>query len=287
MKLLLTGDWHFTDKAPRTRTDDYISELHRKIQVLKNHNLPILQPGDLTDTPFLSYLTFRKLLSLLQLSTIFTVRGQHDLRYRNKGNTPLDALRDAYEFLRIADSVPYELEKNVYLYGASFEEEIPEITTKSSYNILLIHRMISPVKSEDWHEEEALPFLKKHNFDLIVSGDNHKSFEAKHLHKRLINCGSLMRSKIDQVDHKPCYYILDTDTSGLKKHFIPIVEGSKVFDMDLKEESMERNEDLEAFVTGLSKQKEMGLNLMDNLTAYMKKNNIEEEIRDIIRENAI
>ena len=287
MKLLLTGDWHYTDKPPRTRTDDYISELHRKIQVLKNHNLPILQPGDLTDTPFLSYLTFRKLLSLLQLSTIFTVRGQHDLRYRNKGNTPLDALRDAYEFLRIADSVPYELEKNVYLYGASFEEEIPEITTKSSYNILLIHRMISPVKSEDWHEEEALSFLKKHNFDLIVSGDNHKSFEAKHLHKRLINCGSLMRSKIDQVDHKPCYYILDTKTNGLEKHFIPIVEGSKVFDMSLKEEKTERNEDLEAFVTGLSKQKEMGLNLMDNLTAYMKKNNIEEEIRDIIRENAI
>ena len=287
MKLLLTGDWHYTDKPPRTRTDDYISELHRKIQVLKNHNLPILQPGDLTDTPFLSYLTFRKLLSLLQLSTIFTVRGQHDLRYRNKGNTPLDALRDAYEFLRIADSVPYELEKNVYLYGASFEEEIPEITTKSSYNILLIHRMISPVKSEDWHEEEALSFLKKHNFDLIVSGDNHKSFEAKHLHKRLINCGSLMRSKIDQVDHKPCYYILDTKTDKLEKYFIPIVEGSKVFDMSLKEEKTERNEDLEAFVTGLSKQKEMGLNLMDNLTAYMKKNNIEEEIRDIIRENAI
>jgi len=287
MKLLLTGDWHFTDKPPQTRTDDYLSEWYRKFMVLKNHNLPILQPGDLTDTPFLSYLTFRRLLSILQGTTIHTIHGQHDLRYRNKGNTPLDALRDAYEFLRIADSIPYELEKNVYLYGASFEEEIPEITTKSSLNILLIHRMISPVKSEDWHEEEALPFLKKHKFDLVVSGDNHKSFEAKHNHKRLINCGSLMRSKIDQVDHKPCYYIYDTKTNGLEKHFIPITEGHKVFDMNLKEESTERNEDLEAFVSGLSKQKEMGLNLMDNLTAYMKKNNIEEEIRDIIRENAI
>jgi len=287
MKLLLVGDIHYTDKAPRTRTDDYLSEWYRKFMILKNHNLTMLQPGDLTDTPFLSYLSFRRLLSILQGTTILTVYGQHDLRYRNKGNTPVDALRDACPNFYITDAVPYELEKNVYVYGASFEEEIPKITTESSFNILLIHRMISPVKSEDWHEEEALPFLKKHKFDLIVSGDNHKSFEIRNGFKRLINCGSLMRSKIDQVDHKPCYYILDTKTDKLEKHFIPITEGHKVFDMSLKEEKAERNEDLEAFVSGLSKQKEMELNLMDNLTAYMKKNNIEEEIRDIIRENAI
>jgi predicted phosphodiesterase len=287
MKLLLTGDIHYTDKAPRTRTDDYLSELHRKIMVLKNHNLTILQPGDLTDTPFLSYLTFRRLLSILQGITILSVYGQHDLRYRNKGNTPVDTLKDACSSFHIADAVPYELEKNVYLYGASFEEEIPKITTASSYNILLIHRMISPIKSEDWHEEEALPFLKKHKFNLIISGDNHKSFEAKHNYKRLINCGSLMRSKIDQIDHKPCYYIFDTKTERLEKHFIPITDGDKVFDMNLKEEKAERNEDLEAFVSGLSKQKEMGLNIQNNLIAYMKKNKIGEDIQNIIRENSI
>jgi len=38
--------------------------------------------------------------------------------------------------------------------------------------------MISPKAQQDWQEEEAHSFLAKNKFDLIVSGDNHKSFEA-------------------------------------------------------------------------------------------------------------
>jgi DNA repair exonuclease SbcCD nuclease subunit len=286
-RYLLTGDWHYTDKSPKSRTDDYVSELFRKIQILTKHNIPILQPGDLTDTPFLSYLSFRKLMDLFRKTQLFLVFGQHDLRYRNKGNTPLDALQDAISSFHIVDDGrPIELEKGVCLYGASFEEDIPKIQDKDAYNILLVHKMISPVVQQEWQEAEAYDFLVRNKFDLIVSGDNHKSFESEYSGRHLINCGSLMRSKIDQIDHKPCYYILDMRDYSITKHYIPVADGYEVFDMYSKVEAAERNENMEAFVSGLSQQKEMGLSVMENIEAYMKANSIEEAIQIIIKENA-
>jgi len=290
MKLLLTGDWHYTDKAPKTRTDDYVSAWFRKMNVLLNESLPILQPGDLTDSPFLNYLAFRKLFMLLRKEVVYTIYGQHDLHYRNKGNTPLDALLDAIPNLFVVGKTPHVLQKcpgAVHLYGASFGEEVPKIVDEKAYNILLIHKMISVSVKQDWEGTEAFSFLKKNKFNLIVSGDNHKSFSVHHNQKYLINCGSLMRSKIDQIEHKPCFYKIDTNRSELTKHSIPIENGYKVFDLSSKIEKEERNEDLEAFVAGLSEQKEMSLKVMDNLIAYIAENRLGEKILQIIKENAV
>jgi DNA repair exonuclease SbcCD nuclease subunit len=292
MKLLLTEDWHYTDKTPSCRIDDYPQTLKNKIQhildIADQYDVDaILQPGDLTDTPFLSYFTYRKLFSLLSSYPIYTIYGQHDLRYRNKGNTPLDALNDSLDSFNIVPETGIVLGNKVDLYGASFEEEIPEIQNPKSFNILLIHKMIVHVALEEWEKQydTATSFLSKTKFDLIVSGDNHQSFVVSEKNKNLVNCGSLMRSTIEQIDHQPCFYIFDTDKRSLQKFFIPIEPWKKVFDLEKKVKEEERNEDMESFVSGLTKHKDMGLHFEDNLYAYMKKNKISKDIQNVIERN--
>ena len=91
LKFLITGDWHITNKTPRSRLDDYPDSQSRKIDwiigcALVNKCCFILQPGDLFDHySFPDSLKTKWIDRLLKtLSTtntrILTVPGQHDLR---------------------------------------------------------------------------------------------------------------------------------------------------------------------------------------------------------------
>ena len=103
MKFLITGDWHYTDKTPSCRIDDYPTVLKNKIKSIlniayKENVAAILQPGDLTDTPFLSYSAYRELYNMFEDIPIYTIYGQHDLRYRNKVCDLSDLLWNASNF---------------------------------------------------------------------------------------------------------------------------------------------------------------------------------------------
>ena len=100
--------------------------------------------------------------------------------------------------------------------------------------------------------------LYQTKFDLIVCGDNHKSFafsKGKEKKRYLVNCGSLMRSSIDQIDHVPCVYVFDTEKRTLKKHSIPISPAKEVLDIEQIEEENRKNEELEVFIQSLSDNK--------------------------------
>jgi hypothetical protein len=93
-----------------------------------------------------------------------------------------------------------------------------------------------------------------------------------------------MRSRMDQIEHKPFFCIFDTDTRKYEKHFIPIDDWSEVFDLEKKVKSEERNEKLEAFVSGLSKHKEMGLSFEENIRMYIQRNRVPEDVWKIIED---
>jgi predicted phosphodiesterase len=298
MKFLILGDVHFTDKTPASRVDNYQEEMKRKLQsvlvesegIVSTLQLPILQPGDFTDTPFLSYSAYITLSSWVNEYRIFTIYGQHDMRYRNKGNTPLDALSESIPTFKILKKK--FLKADVCIYPCSYDEDVPEIETPDMFNILLIHKMLigKSEKMEGWKEqyETGYNFLKRSKFDLIVSGDNHRSFIEKIEDPKpryLINCGSLMRSKIDQINHRPFYVIFDTINREYRKRNIAIRDWSEVFDIEKKIKEEQHNEEMESFVKGLSTHKEMGLNFKDNVTTYMKENNIDQAIINEVNES--
>lgn len=292
MKILLTGDWHITTNQPKKRIDDYFEAQKKKLNYIlilaeKENCSLILQPGDFFDSHKANDFLKREMIKILledkvNLKTIF---GQHDLRYHSSdtNNTPLRVL-EAAEVLSI---LGYEQLMTTHLYGASWFEDIPKITTKGT-NILVIHKMIIKDKLLWEGQEDATKgniLLRNSGFDLIVSGDNHQSFIISNGKKHLVNCGSLMRMTIAQLDHKPVVYIYDTKDKSIEEHFIPIEPAKKVFDLSEIEKEKKENKELEAFVKHLKDDVKLdGLDYAKNLKDYLKENTIEQGTTHIIEE---
>jgi len=300
MNLICTGDWHIRLQKPENRIDDYCDAQMGKIdwifkQRIGTEKSYILQPGDFFDNPSVPYSVFSNCINLISANMnnnctpIMSVFGQHDLRYRaSKHNTALNALSCANKVTILNEKPIYQDSFGLRIVGCSWGEEIPTPSSEVEINILVIHKMIIDEKLYAQQEgfERADKFLKKHKFDLIVSGDNHKGFIQEYKGRYLVNCGSLMRANKDQFDHKPFIVIYDTNTKTIERRYIPIRPIKYIFDIDSIEKTKERNEKLKVFVEGLSQHKDMGLNFMDNLVDYMGKEKIGKEIKDFIMEQA-
>lgn len=289
-KLLLCGDWHISDKRPESRIDNYWETVKRKIDfILATAQIwkvdALLQPGDFTDSPAMQWSSFIEITDLFnkyKSIPIFTIWGQHDLRYRTRGNTALDGIISKCPHIKLVSQHYGEI------YGSSYNEEIPKTLDSNAFNILLTHRMI--LKEKIWERQEdytdAANFLRSNLFQLIVSGDNHQSFwvSSNVMKKSLFNNGALLRNKTDMIDHKPYVILFDTETKNWKQIFVPIEPAEKVFNLVKIEKEKEKDKNLEAFVLGLSVNKETGLTFEDNLNVYMNELNIERNIRSIIEE---
>ena len=285
-KFLITGDLHLTNKKPKNRTDDYVKTQKAKIDfifdlAIKEKVNAILQPGDLFDHFNIPDSLKREWIIYFREKgiPIFTVPGQHDMRYHssNINNTPMGVL-DGSGAIKILKETPWLYphrgEKDIMIYGAGWNKEVAGISMfelKGIY-ILVTHQMIIQDKKL-WKGQEgtkAKSLLFKYPFDLIVSGDNHQSFTQERKGSHLVNCGSLMRSAIDQHDHQPCVYIYDIDKLSLTKYDIPIKDFVDVMDIATAVEETKRNKDLEAFVDGLAEETSIeGLDFKKNMTTYV------------------
>ena len=292
-KMVFMGDLHGEEKAPVNRIDNYVETFFGKLEfifdVADKNDACILQPGDFFNRHDPSYDFFSRIVALLKRHPevlVFSIYGQHDLRHRNKVNTAMRALSHACDNFFIVDNhVTYR--KQYQLYGVSYGEEIPKVDYDRN-NILLIHKMI--IKDEKvWAGQtdytESSELLKKNGFGSIVSGDNHKFFYDFRGEQKLFNCGSVMRSNVSQVYHKPTIFLIEG--KSVQEIQIPIKPAKKVFRLDEIEKVTYRNEELNSFVEGLSLQKEMGLNFEDNLELYCKENKIDNKIKNVIKENMI
>ena len=277
MKILITGDWHLRLKRPLRRTDEdyYLVQREKVEQILKTALAEgasfILQPGDFFDsinTPYQVIVDYIDLFKKYKV-TIYAVYGQHDLRYHsaNVANTPLGVMKA----VGVVNAVGLVIDTMFSIHGYSWNQPLLEKfeLDESKFNILLLHKMI--IDNEKlWTSQQdftlAMHLLRRSGFDLIVSGDNHKSFVVESRDgKVLINCGSLMRSAVDQTDHKPVLYIFDTSNRTYKKIELKIKPAKNVLDLEGFEEEKERNLELETFIDGLDTEKDLGLNFSDNL----------------------
>lgn len=285
MKLLLAGDFHLTNKKPENRKDDMVETQERKIDFILDlaieHKVSaILQPGDLFDHYHMPDYLKRKWIKYFKERNvlILTVPGQHDMRYHssNIDNTPMGVL-DASEVIKVLGEFPYIL-PTCLVYGAGWGADVPKIQDTNGIetcHVLVTHRMI--IQDKIWEGQEdavkANKFLFRNKFHLIVSGDNHLSFHQIRSGRKLINCGSLMRTRIDQVTHKPCVWIYDVIKGIAYQHYIPIEPFDDVMDLSTSTREKQSNKDMEAFVDGLDKDIVIeGLKYKKNMKIYLDKN---------------
>lgn len=294
MDILLTGDLHLTNKTPSNRLDDFEETCLRKLdfvlQTAKDQASVIFQPGDLFDNHTVSNDFLIKVFRRIKNSSIyfFTVYGQHDLKHRNKGNTSLDVLAATCpNMILLHSGSQSSFTKDIEVYGSSYGEDIPKINTPDKFNILILHRMI--IDEKVWEQQKEFDwgksFLRRNKFDIIVSGDNHKSFALQEKDQILFNNGSMLRSRIDQVNHKPYIMIYNFETKKYNYVYIPIQNPSEVFRMEEVAREEKRDEKIKAFVDGLDDDQELGTKFEDNMHVFIQENNVPKEIANILLED--
>ena len=117
-------------------------------------------------------------------------------------------------------------------------------------------------------------------FDLILTGHNHKSFVAEKDGRLLVNPGSLTRQAADQADHRPCVYLWYADTNTVKPYYLEINKG--VVSREHLDRITARDERIEAFVQRLSGEMEIGVNFEESLERFAQKNKVRKSVMEIV-----
>lgn len=298
MKFLLTSDWHLTNQTPRGRRDDYPkTQMNKVSQILvlakDNQCDGIIVAGDIFDSDRASHSLVTSYIRLFRYHEskvpILGIFGQHDLRYHiNRNNSPL-AVLSAAGVIDVLEGSSYVLDKHgypIYLHGVSWNQKIETQHHEEGFDILIIHKMI--VDDKLWASQEghtyATHMVRQTEFDLIVSGDNHQTFVKKKPgdSKYLINPGSLMRSRIDQIDHKPSVFIFDTNKVEYEQIFLEVESIEDVMNLEEAEKQKKIEEKLETFISGLSEVKETDVNFVANLKRFIEENNINPKVEEKI-----
>lgn len=304
MKLLLTGDWHLRYRRPEMRLDeDYFGTQAGKVEQIlgiarEKDCSVVLQPGDFFDgieTPWMVVQYYIKIFRKGNVD-VLCVAGQHDMRYHTRDieNTPLGVLNAANA---VYLNWMMDWGGRATIYASWWGGDIPLVYDSKKTKIevrpaiLLMHRMV--VQRKLWLGQTdfvyARDLLRGHpEFDLFVTGDNHKAFVEELDGRYVVNCGSLMRSAVDQVDHRPRVYVYDTESRGLEEIFLDVRPAEEVLDVGRAEAVRERDEKLELFVEELRKRQTGGdagdLDFVDRLYEAMSDRKVDEGIRDIVEE---
>jgi DNA repair exonuclease SbcCD nuclease subunit len=264
MKIAGLGDLHLRSTVPRHRTDCYPETLFNKFKYIietccKNNVRYLIQPGDFFTSTNISWDLFRHTASLLSSVKdklqIFVVYGQHDLRFHSKDttNTPLRPLEDLGLVTRLSPVAPV-LIGNVALWGSSWMEDPPKELNPKLVNIWATHQTVTDDDklwpgAKDYSLAQHL--LRKHPFNLIISGDNHKGFISRFGGRWLINCGSLGRTNIDQATHLPFFFVFDTKTKMVAKMRIPLQQPQKVLAVEAVKEAKRKEKELTQLIESL------------------------------------
>lgn len=278
--LILCGDLHLREDTPVCRTDNFLAAQWKKLEFIfdlqMEHNCPVLCSGDLFNTakPSLELLSNVMKRIPYQFNTVY---GNHDL--------PNHSLNEQEKCGVYALAVANKL---TILEGTHFNQ-LPE---KHFFNleikgkkILVWHVMTytTELPFPGCEELKARSLLKKYpEYDLILTGDNHTPFTQTYEGRLLVNPGSMMRQKADQMNYKPAVWLYYAADNTVEPVYLPIEKGCISREhIDVIEQKESR---IQAFIETLNKEGLDFVNFEHNLKIFLKKNGVDKKIEEIIYE---
>lgn len=240
-KIFAIGCPHFRATNPINRVDKFFEAQLTKFTwcliLAESYDCDaIIIPGDVFDMPFVGNYCLSRVFNVIAGTDIpiFVIYGQHDLYFRSKKRLEKTSLKVAESAgsVEVLGSEPiylYEKNNKVAIYGASTDEPIPAIKDENEKNVLVIHTMISNIE-EPFKYRKPKNF-KKYGYDIVISGDNHKSFSAKlKSGMLLVNPGTMSRQKVNEANYKPTVALIDTYKADVKMIRIkPVLPPEVVF----------------------------------------------------------
>jgi DNA repair exonuclease SbcCD nuclease subunit len=275
--LLLMSDPHLREDTPICYTGDYQKEQWGSMDFIsdlqKHYGCPVICGGDLFDKWKPSPWLLRQTILHLP-DQFYTVYGQHDLPQHSLALTE----KCGIDVLQAAGKLKV-------LPGAHWGQHPADgsFITETGKVILVWHKMNFKGKPP-WPgctDPSASTLLSKYpQFDLILTGDNHKTFAEEFEGRVLVNPGSMMRMDADQIDHKPCIFLWYAEDNSIKQIFLPIEEG--VISQDHIIHKEERDARIDAFVSRLDDSWEAKMSFEDNLEEFFKTNTIRDSVKEIV-----
>ena len=232
MKILIGSDFHFRSNKPIARVDDYRETQHKEIMWLKELSKDyetFISAGDIVH----SYVErarpmefYNYLLQNLP-DNMYTIYGNHDVYgsdISTTDNTTVGALVNAGK-IKILDSLLYNVDSgDVRIDGFHYGQE-PNEDEKISRNLTKIavwHNLVLQESHPFIKAPSAEEILKKYpGYDLMIIGDNHKTFIVVDGHRVLLSPGSFKIDTADQIDFKPCLFEYDLYKKELKPIAVP------------------------------------------------------------------
>ena len=275
---ILTSDWHLRETKPVARTDAFFPAMWKKVvfiaELSEKHKAPVLHSGDLyhhwKPSPDLLTRTIRALPDIF-----YTIYGNHDLPEHSLEQQELSGVHTLWVGQRL------DIPINGVHWGLK-----PEKATfiKNNRKILMWHVLTYPGKDLPYpgcEEMSAKQILKKYSeYDLIVTGDNHKTFVEEYQGRLLVNPGSILRMTAAQIEHKPCVFLYYAETNTVEQVFIPIEDN--VLSREHIDEKEERNDRISAFISSLDADWDADMSFEKNLDSFLQKNKVSKKVKSII-----
>lgn len=276
---ILTSDWHLREDIPACwvadfqtllwQTVDYISELQKK------YRCPIIHAGDLFNnwkpSPYLLSKTLKHLPN-----DFYTIYGNHDLPQHNVDLAYKCGLNVLVEAGRVKII-------NGHHWGVDFDEsqfiEIEGRKIHVAHVMTYVGRTPYPGCS-DLPADRLLNKYKE--FDLILTGHNHKHFSVHSGGKILVNAGGIIPSESDQIDYVPKIWLYDGIDNIVEPHVLPFFNSEMIQKPENIQRIEERNKRIDAFISKLNDNWEVDVNFEKNLERFFSVNSISKEVRDMV-----
>ena len=247
----------------------YIKEARRRVGAeCANMPIPMFVAGDLFDKAreFTCYWSLADSLSEfgVHYSTMYVVRGQHDMFHHNPNEraTNLNALAmhmtSPVEVIA-AKGQMIRLDGGWCVFGCGWGESLDDVAKlvdklgADGRNILVTHRTL-------WHKTPVYPGMtegnvaveasvfKKIGFSYVFSGDNHKAFDVEVDGVKIFNVGAFTRMSVDIATQQPRFCVLFNDGSVESVY----VGKEGVFDLELSDADKGRKKERDEFSESLA-----------------------------------
>lgn len=308
--ILLASDIHIRSTIPISRKDpDFIETMWSKLsfmfQVGHELDVPVVIAGDLGNTSIWGDKFLNTFWNIWNYSPVelYIIPGQHDLLHHNLKSIDETAFGILSKMKKsIHNSKKYKIHIikkkclkiirtkhqtiNIHFvpYGEnkSFRIRDKHLFNDES-NMLVFHDMVVNNKLD--YKEQKTSFADKilnkyKNMTLIVTGDNHVPFVHGNKGRHLINCGSMMRTKIIQTNHRPRFYLYSFNCKEYRAIYWPIKKD--VFKAHNKKEE-EEPAGLDSFFNKLKKTEGVDFSFRANMKAYVDRHTTRKQVRDKLR----
>lgn len=287
---ILCADLHIRSDVPTCRTDDYLEAQFKKLgfifDLCKQNNCPLLVAGDIGNkSQWPNWLLEKTISTIIKYQIeIICIPGQHDLPehrleyWHKSGCGVLDKAR-TINLLQ----TPRIMRNSIVIFPFGYGCKIVNANNYKEEDklITMTHQMVLENKPL-WPGQKAPKgnaLLKKFpEYDLILSGDNHNPFVIEYKNRLLVNPGSMMRMTASQINHKPRVYKWFADTNTVELVYLPIEKGV-VTRLHIEDKEI-RDKRMEAFVSRMTDDFEVGLSFENNLEEYFRTNRTKSSVKD-------